>query len=115
MAYKTSELEKQTLKLIEENKYLFTIQDVVSKLPCCSATFYNHKLEDLETIKKALDQNKINLKLKIRKRWDESDNPTTDITLYKLIATEDELDRLTSQKATVEHKGKIIIDFTTID
>ena len=50
MAYKTEELEKQSLEAIEKYK-LFFIDDVVSYLPCSTATFYNHKLEELETIK----------------------------------------------------------------
>ena len=53
MAYKTKELEKQALEAIEKYK-LFFIDDIVSYLPCSTATFYNHKLEELETIKEAL-------------------------------------------------------------
>jgi hypothetical protein len=111
MAYKTSELEKQALKAINEHN-LFFIEDVVSYLPCSKPTFYEHKLNESDSIKKALDQNKIITKVNLRKYWGNNHNPTTDIALYKLIGTDGEIEKLTSQKSTIEHKGTIKIDFT---
>ena len=111
MAYKIAELERRALEAIKKHN-LFFIEDVICYLPCGKVTFYEHKLNELNNIKEALEKNKINTKLGLRKKWYDSDNPTTQIALYKLIGTDDESDRITNQKSTIEHKGKIIIDFT---
>lgn len=69
------------------------------------ATFYNHGLDKLDTIKDALEQNRINVKKGLRKKWYESDNATTQIALYRLTSTDEELSKLNSQK--VEHSGEL--------
>lgn len=102
MAYDKNELEQQALKAIEGDKYIVFIDDLMAFLPCSRATFYNLGLEKLDTIKRALENNKINLKIKLRKKWFENDNATTGIALYKLIGTEEEGDRINSQKTKVE-------------
>ncbi len=96
MAYKTKELEEKALQAIEDNGLVF-INEVVSSLPCNSATFYNHELEKLETIKEALQENRANTKAKLRKKWYESDNATVQIALYKLLSDEEEHKKLTGQ------------------
>lgn len=105
MAYKTAELEKKALKAIEENKCLFFINDLIAFLPCSQSTFYDHKLEESESIKEALEQNKINAKVGLRNKWYESDNATTQIALYKLIGTDAEVDRITSQRIDHTNNG----------
>jgi len=102
MAYKKSELESESLKVIKEHNLIF-IQDVIGFLPCSSSTFYDNELEKSETIKKALESNKITLKVGLRKKWYDSDNPTTQIALYKLLATDEENEKITSQKQTIDH------------
>jgi hypothetical protein len=102
MAYKTAELEKQALKVIKE-KNLYFIEDVVSYLPCGKTTFYERKLNEANSLKEALEENKINTKVGLRKKWYESDNATVQIALYKLISTDEENDRINSQKSTIDH------------
>lgn len=102
MAYKKSELESESLKVIKEHNLIF-IQDVIGFLPCSSSTFYDNELEKSETIKKALESNKITLKVGLRKKWYDSDNPTTQIALYKLLATDEENIKISSQKTTIDH------------
>lgn len=109
MAYKKEELEKKALENIKKYK-LYFIHDVIYYLPCSCATFYNHKLEKLESIKEALEKNKIKTKVGLRKKWYDSDNATAQIALYKLIGTDEESDRINSQKNKVEHSGKINIE-----
>jgi hypothetical protein len=55
-----------------------------------------------------LEKNKVQVKIGLRKKWYENDNPTCQIALYKLIANEDEGDRINSQKTKVE--GNINIE-----
>lgn len=103
MAYKTSELEKKSLEAIEKHK-LFFIEDIVAYLPCDKSTFYNHKLHELDTIKDALEKNKVEIKTSMRSKWYKSDNPTLQMGLYKLIGTEQEAERLGT---TLKHQGSM--------
>jgi len=107
MAYKKKELEKQSLAAIQKHN-LFFIQDVVAFLPCNSATFYNHKLEQLETIKDALTENKVKVKNGLRAKWYSNGNATTQIALYKLLANDSELKKLNSQYVDHTTQGQKI-------
>lgn len=100
MAYDTKDLERKAIKAIDKYKLLF-LEDVIAYLPCSSATFYNHKMEELESIKKGLESNRINIKVGLRSKWYKGNNPTTQLALYKLSANEEELKRLNTQN--VDH------------
>lgn len=96
MTYDTEELEKLSLEAIEKNN-LVTVSEVFAYLPIQSrATFYNHGLDKLDTIKEALTNNKINIKVDLRKKWYDSDNATLQLALMKLVS-EDEDRRKLSQ------------------
>jgi hypothetical protein len=115
MAYSKAKLEKQALAAIEKHNLVFT-DEVVAYLPCSTATYYNHQLEKLETIKAALEKNRIQLKGGLRSKWYQSDNATAQIALYKLIGNDEESERLNGSKQKIEHSGetsqKIIVEFT---
>lgn len=104
--YDPKELELQALEEISKRKLVF-IDEVVSYLPCSVATFYNYKLETLETIKAALNKNKVDLKSGLRKKWYESDNATKQVALYKLIGTDDEAHRLNGSRT--ENKNEVTV------
>lgn len=115
MAYDTAELERASIKAITEHN-LFFIEDVVAYLPCGKVTFYDRKLNELNSIKELLEQNKINQKVKLRKFWGTDDSaPVLQIALYKLIGTDDESDRINSQKNKVEHSGAMTINIDNDD
>lgn len=103
MAYKKADLEKQALEAIKKHN-LFFIQDVVAFLPCSSSTFYDKELEKSESIKEALETNRIKTKNGLRAKWFHGNAPATQIALYKLLADEDEVRRLSSQH--VDHTSK---------
>jgi hypothetical protein len=103
MAYNKEELEKQALEAIKEHGLVF-IEEIVSFLPCSKPTFYEHGLNELDSIKEAITYNKVSKKAKLRKNWEYSENATLNISLYKLLANEEELQRLSVQK--LEHSGK---------
>lgn len=105
MAYKINELINKSVDVIVKHK-LFFIEDVVSFLPCDKTTFYKHKLHENNAIKEALEKNKVEIKVSLRSKWYNSDNATTQIALYKLIATEEENSRINSQKTELEHSFK---------
>jgi hypothetical protein len=100
MAYDRKKIYNQALDLIEKKK-LFFIEDVVSLLPCNKTTFYDFFKVDsneLNTIKEALDKNKIDVKNGLRNKWYNGSNPLTQMALYKLIGTEEEYHRIASTK-----------------
>jgi hypothetical protein len=111
MAYDTKELERQSLEAITKYKLIW-IEEIVSYLPCTKGTFYEHNLHESDVLKAAILKNRNDLKVGLRKKWYESDNATVQIALYKLIGTDDESDRINSQKQKVEHSGNITLQIT---
>lgn len=108
MAYNTERLEKEALEAIKKHN-LFFIEDVVAMLPCSKPTFYEHKLNESNDIKDALEKNKIDAKVSMRKKWQESDAPALQIGLMKLIGTEDEAHRLNGTKQEHKHSGQLSV------
>ncbi len=105
MTYDKDKLEKQAIKIIEANENVVFYDDVIAKLPCVSSTFYDHEMEKSESIKEALEKNKVNAKQELRKKWRTNDNATLQIALYKLISTNNELDKLAGQRIDHTTKG----------
>jgi hypothetical protein len=100
MAYDRTKIYQQALELIEKKK-LFFIEDVVTLLPCDKTTFYRFfevESNEYNTIKEALDKNKIDVKNGLRNKWYNGNNPLTQMALYKLIGTEEEYHRIASTK-----------------
>tara|TARA_R110000868_G_C10958350_1_gene768272 strand:+ start:2005 stop:2379 length:375 start_codon:yes stop_codon:yes gene_type:complete len=98
MAYKTKDLMKQALKVIKEKK-LFFIDDVVTLLPCTKPTFYAHFPVDsteLTEIKEALEENRVAIKTAMRSKWFNSNNPTLQIALMKMICTDEERKKISN-------------------
>lgn len=93
MAYKTAELEQKAIKAIEKEKLIF-FDEIASYLPCSRATFYNHKLDKLDSIKDVLENNKAVIKSGLRNKWYESDNATVQIALMRLVCSDSERRKL---------------------
>jgi len=111
MSYKKKELEKIALEAIKDDDDILFVRDLVSALPCSRSTFYNHKLDKLDTIVDAIEKNRISLCRELRGNWRKSENPTLQTNLYKLIADDDEADRLngTRQKVDLTSNGKEVL------
>jgi hypothetical protein len=70
-------------------------------------TFYHYikdESNELNELKKMLLENKVAIKVYLRKKWNESDTPTLQVALYKLCATPDELKLL--QQTYIDHTSK---------
>ena len=104
MAYEIHELEAKALEVITKNKLVF-IHAVATFMGISRQTFYTYELDKLDTIKDALSNNKETIKAGLRKKWYDSENATVQIALYKLIGTDEESDRINSQK--MKHDGEI--------
>jgi hypothetical protein len=104
MRFKKKELEEAALEAIKKHGAL-TITDVTAYLPCSRETFYSKNLHKSDVIKRALEDQRIKTKAKLRKKWLEGQQPSTQIALYKLIGTPAEADRLNGvvREQTVNH------------
>ncbi len=117
MAYKKADMIKQSLKAIKENELVF-VEEIITFVPFSKTIFYDRKLNESDSIKKALADNRIKIKAGLRKDWRTSKHPVLQIALYRLLATESEYDRLILQKVDHTSKGEsvkpmnIIVDST---
>lgn len=115
MAYDEQELEKLSLKVIKKHG-LIKIQEIVAYLPCSRATFYNIGLDRLDTIKKAIYEERIKRKVKLRAKWEEDKAaPVLQLAAYKLMADEDELNRLSNKEVKQSENKTIIVPTKWID
>ncbi len=108
MAYDKETLEKLALSVIQREQLIW-IEEVISFLPCVKSTFYGYDLHESNTIKKELETNRINQKIKLRNKMLESDNPTLIIACYKLLGTDEETTRL-SGKVYIERATEVKYD-----
>jgi hypothetical protein len=112
MAYKTEDLLQKAMEAIEKNK-LFFIEDIIAYLPCHKSTFYEHFPNESDNYKKmleALEKNRTELKVSMRSKWYKSNAPALQMALMKLIATPDELRKLSMNHTDITTNGK---DITT--
>ncbi len=106
MAYDPKELEKKSLAAIQKHKLMF-IEHIVAFLPCSRATFYNLKLDELDTIKKAVEEMRVSKKTKMLSNWINSETPSLQIAAMKMISEEHEAHRLNGTRQEIKHEGGI--------
>ena len=118
MAYKTEDLFNTAIEQIKKHK-LFFIEDIIAFLPCRKSTFYEHFPNDSDYYKKMfeeLERNRTELKVSMRSKWYTSNAPALQMALMKLIATPEELKKLSMQFIESENTNTIKpIEFTIID
>lgn len=96
MAYNKELLFEQAKKLIVEHK-LFFVDDIIAFMPCATSTFYEFfpaPSEKMEQLKRLLETNRTTLKVKLRKKWEDSESPALQMGLMKLLSNDDELKKL---------------------
>ena len=82
--------EQEIIEIIKKHN-LFDILSIFAFYTKMSrATFYNYSFDKLDTILKALDDNKLKTKQSLKNKWYKSDNPTLQIALYRTICTDEE-------------------------
>lgn len=107
MAYSKRKLYEQALREIEDRN-LFFLEDVISFLPCDRSTFYRkftQNCDECNNIKRLLENNKVRTKSAIRHRLFNMDNPTAQIALYRMIATQEERDAISMNKTDITSGG----------
>lgn len=99
MAYDKSKIFEQAKEVTVKNK-LFFIEDIVAFLPCSKNYFYDHFPPDsneYDELKGLLETNRTELKVSMRSKWYKSNAPALQMALMKLIATPEELRKLSMQ------------------
>ena len=104
MAYDTKELEKKALAAISKHKLMF-MEHIVAFLPCDKTTFYAHKLNESNAIKKAVEEMRVSKKTKMLSNWINSETPSLQIAAMKMIAEEHEAHRLNGTKQEIKQTG----------
>jgi len=97
MGYDAKELEKQAIEAIKKNKLIF-LDEVICYLPCSARTFYGKELHKLPSILDLLNENKVEEKVKLRKKWRGTDNAALNLALYKLCSSDEEQAKLNPNK-----------------
>lgn len=115
MAYNKEDIFKKAKELAIEHN-LFWIEDIVAMLPLTKPTFYDLFQVDsneFNELKAILEDNRINLKVKLRKKWQDSESPALQMGLMKLLSNPEELKRLSVSYTENENnnKNRNIIEF----
>lgn len=106
MAYDKKELEKKALDAIKKYNLMF-IENIIAYLPCGKTTFYELKLNESNSIKKAIEQTRISRKVAMQNNWFKSETPSLQIALMKMIADDHEAHRLNGTKQEIKQTGNI--------
>ena len=88
---------------------LFFVEDIVSFLPCAKPTFYDFFPPDsneLNELKDLLEVNRVTLKVSMRSKWYTSNAPALQMALMKLIASPEELRKLSMQYIESDNTNK---------
>ena len=117
MAYKTEDLFNTAIEQIKKNK-LFFIEDIIAYLPCRKSTFYEHFSNESDYYKRMfeeLEKNRTELKVSMRSKWYKSNAPALQMALMKLIATPEELRKLSMNHQVTEEVEKPIFNGININ
>ena len=117
MAYNKEALYKQAIEILESNKDIMFIEHLVSLMPCDKTTLYKWlpiESNEFNALKEKIELNKIDRKSKMYKKWFDSDHPTLQVALMKLIATEDEAHRLNGSSQKLDATNKNTIEYVNV-
>ena len=117
MAYDRNKIFEQAKEMIVKHK-LFFIEDIVAFLPISKPTFYDYFKPDsneINELKELLEQNRVTLKVSMRSKWYTSNAPALQMALMKLIATPEELRKLSMNHQVTEEVEKPIFKELDLD
>ena len=117
MAYDRNKIFEQAKEVIVKHK-LFFIEDIVAFLPCDKTTFYRFFEPDsneYNELKGLLETNRVTLKVSMRSKWYTSNAPALQMALMKLIATPEELKKLSMQFIESENKNSTNFSVLNVD
>lgn len=101
MANDAETYEKEIIEIIKKH-CLFNVLSIFAFYKgCCRATFYNLELDKLDSVKNAIEDNKIVTGHTLKNKWLKSDNPTLQLALFKTICTDEERKHLSMSYNTL--------------
>lgn len=100
---KQKKYEKELLKVIKEKKIAF-FDHCFGFTSFSRATAYNHSLDKLDSIKDAINQNRVTAKNYMLNKWIASDNATLQISAMRLLSDSEEHQKL--NQSYVDHTTK---------
>lgn len=112
MAYDRKKIYNQAIQKIQSKK-LFFVEDVIGVLPVARATFYDFfppDSDELNTIKDHLAENRVDIKVNLRKKMLDSSNPAALLGLYKLVCTDEERRMLSMTEVKVSQGDEPLFD-----
>jgi hypothetical protein len=117
MAYDRIKIFEQAKEVIVKHK-LFFIEDIVAFLPISKPTFYEYfdiNSNEFNELKELLETNRVSLKVSMRSKWYTSNAPALQMALMKLIATPEELRKLSMNHQVTEEVEKPIFKELNLD
>jgi hypothetical protein len=117
MAYDRNKIFEQAKEVIVKHK-LFFVEDIVAFLPISKTTFYEYFTPDsneMNELKGLLETNRVTLKVSMRSKWYTSNAPALQMALMKLIATPEELRKLSMNHQVTEETEKPIFKQIDLD
>jgi hypothetical protein len=117
MAYDKQKIFEQAKEMIVKHK-LFFIEDIVAFLPCNKTTFYDFfpvDSNESNELKGLLETNRVELKVSMRSKWYKSNAPALQMALMKLIASPEELRKLSMNHTVNEDAEKPIFNSIDLD
>jgi hypothetical protein len=114
MAYDRKKIFEQAKEMIVKHK-LFFIDDIIAFLPIAKSTFYEWKMEQSDDLKALLEKNRTELKVSLRSKWYTSNAPALQMALMKLIASPEELRKLSMNHQVNEEVEKPIFKEIDLD
>ncbi len=107
MKEKAKKYEKELLKVIKEKKIAF-FDHCFGFTSFSRATAYNHSLDNLDTIKDAINENRVTAKNYMLNKWIASDNATLQISAMRLLSDSEEHKKLNQSYVDQTTNGKDI-------
>lgn len=105
MAYDKDKILQQLLDNIQADEDITTFEDAAITVAPTRQALYLWGFDKIDTIKEAIEKNKVKVKKNLRKQWRYTENATLQLALYKLLSTPDELRSLSMQ--AIDHSGEI--------
>jgi len=109
MAYNKAVVFEKAKKATVEHK-LFFIEDIVAFTGVAKGTFYvlfPLESDEMNELKELLNINRTNLKVSLRSKWYKSNSPALQMALMKLVATPQELRKLSMQYIESDNQHSI--------
>jgi len=110
MAYDKEEVFEEVIKVIRDNKlkHFYYIEGFIEPTTPTLYEFFPLESDEFNTIKRELGLNKIASKNKMVNKWEDSENAALQIAAFKLIATDEEREALSTNYQKVDQKTEDI-------